>query len=128
MRNRLVAVLVAILLAGSLVSCDEASRVSHNISKEADNFNVERKITVINQRTDTILFQMQGNFSISNSSGGELAVIGANDGGYYKHYIYLSDEITYIVEDMGVRDVNTAKYTIRFNPNMVIPIEVDVVD
>ena len=47
-----------VVMALIVVGCREADRVSYNLSQEADNFNVARKLTVINQRTDTILFQM----------------------------------------------------------------------
>jgi uncharacterized lipoprotein NlpE involved in copper resistance len=122
-----VMVLMTILL---LVGCQrEADKVSYNLSLEADNFNVARKLTVINQRTDTILFQMTGNFSINKESDGDLAVIGENDNGtFYKHFVYLSSEVTYIVEDLGKTGVNKYKYQINFNPRMIIPVEAAIID
>jgi len=107
-----------------LSSCQRQSdKVSYNLSLEADSFNVTRKLTVINQRTDTILFQMTGNFSIEKEADGDLAVIGEDDdGSFYKHFVYLSSEISYIVEDMGTTSVNKYKYEINFNPNMIIPV------
>jgi hypothetical protein len=49
--------------------CREAERVSYNVSKEADSFNVTRRITVFNVRTDKVLWQMTGNFSTQSSNG-----------------------------------------------------------
>ena len=122
-------VLMVLVLTVVLVGCRQADRVSHNLSLEADNFNVARKLTVINQRTDTILFQMTGNFSVKKEDDGDLAVIGENeDGTYYKHFIYLSSEISYIVEDLGKTGVNKHKYSINFNPKMIVPIEPTVID
>jgi hypothetical protein len=107
----------------------QANKVSYNLSLEADNFNVARKLTVINQRTDTILFQMTGNFSIQKEPDGDLAVVGENENGtYYKHFVWLSSEITYIVEDLGTTGVNKYHYTINFNPKMIIPIEIETID
>jgi hypothetical protein len=129
--KKLIAVVVMVIMAMSLlVGCQrEADKVSYNLSMEADNFNVARKLTVINQRTDTILFQMTGNFSIEKESDGDLAVIGENDNGtYYKHFVYLSSEISYIVEDLGKTTVNKHKYEINFNPEMLIPVDATVVD
>lgn len=129
--RRIIAVIVAVLMATILLTgCQrQANRVSYNLSLEADNFNVARKLTVINQRTDTILFQMTGNFSIEKEADGDLAVIGENENGtYYKHFIYLSSEISYIVEDLGKTGVNKYRYEINFNPNMVIPIEPVIID
>jgi hypothetical protein len=104
-----------ILFAGT--SCRQANRVSRNLSQEADSFNVTRKLTVINQRTDTVLFQLTGNFSLQNEGHGELAVIGENDDGrYYKHFVYLGAEVTYIVEDMGGTNVSRHKMQTRMTP------------
>jgi hypothetical protein len=129
--KKFMVVIVMVLMAMSLmVGCNrQADKVSYNLSLEADNFNVARKLTVINQRTDTILFQMTGNFSITKESDGDLAVIGENDNGkYYKHFVYLSSEVTYIVEDLGTTGVNKYRYKINFNPKMIIPVEPGVVD
>jgi hypothetical protein len=128
--KKFIAVVVMVLMVVFLLAgCREAGRVSYNLSMEADNFNVARKLTVINQRTDTILFQMMGNFSIEKEADGDLAVIGENDDGtYYKHFVYLSSEVTYIVEDLGTTGVNKYRYQINFNPKMIIPVEPVIVD
>ncbi len=122
-------VMVVLVLSIFMGCSRQSDKVSYNLSQEADNFNVARKLTVINQRTDTILFQMTGNFSIDKESDGDLAVIGENDDGtYYKHFVYLSSEVTYIVEDLGKTGVNKYRYKINFNPKMIIPVEPGVVD
>jgi hypothetical protein len=125
-----------LLLASTLIlvilftGCQrQAKRVSYNLSLEADSFNVARKLTVINQRTDTVLFQMTGNFSIEKESDGDLAVIGEDaNGQYYKHFVNLSSEITYIVEDLGTTGVSKYAYEINFNPNMIMPVAPVIVD
>ena len=63
----IVLIVAMIMLAG----CDdrEAEKVSYNISKEADNFNVTRRVTVFNTRTDKILLEIIGNLSVQKSSG-----------------------------------------------------------
>ena len=88
-----------------------------------------RKLTVINVRTDSVLFQITGNFSVEKGSDGDLAVIGEDDNGkYYKHFICLADEITYVVEDLGSTGVNKYKYEINFNPNMILPVQPTIID
>ena len=129
----LIVMLVAmLLLLSGLSRCTflrQASRVSRNLSLEADSFNVARKLTVINQRTDTLLFQVTGNFSIANEGHNELAIIGENDNGtYYKHFIYLSDEVVYIVEDLGKTSTSRYRYQINLNPSMLVPFEVTTID
>ena len=127
----LATVLVMVFLV--LTGCREADRVSYNLSQEADNFNVARKLTVINTRAedgnDAILFQMTGNFSITKETDGDLAVVGENpDGTYYKHFVFLTRDISYIVEDLGTTSVDKYRYEINFNPKMIIPVEPVIID
>ena len=120
--------LIAVLLTG----CDtEASRVSYNLSQQADNFNVVREITVINCIQGDVLFQMSGKMSITaDTADNQLEVIVEDDGTYVKHFIGLSNNVTYVVEDLnlGANDVNKYKYTLNFNPNMWIPVNVETID
>ena len=127
--KKIIFVLLIVMIL--VVGCEERQSdiVSHNLSLETDNFNVARKLTVIDTRTDTIHFQMTGNFSIQKEADGDLTVIGENeDGKYYKHFIYLSRDITYIVEDLGKISVGKYNYTINFNPKMILPVDVKTVD
>lgn len=115
-----------------LIGCDtEASRVSYNLSQEAENFNVVREITVINCIQGDVLFQMSGKMSITaDTSDNQLEVIVEDDGTYVKHFIGLSDNVTYVVEDLnlGANDVNKYKYTLNFNPNMWVPVDIETID
>ena len=110
--------------------CTEAERVSYNLSEEADNFNDIRQITVINCIQGDVLFQMTGKMSITaDTTDNQLEVIVEDENGEYKkHFIGLSDNVTYVVEDVTSDDVNKYKYTLKFNPKMWIPVEVDTID
>lgn len=121
---------IIIALSMSLTGCERQSDiVSRNLSLEADSFNVSRQLTVVNCRTDTVIFQMSGNFSIEKEADGDLAVIGEDENGrYYKHFVYLSRDISYIVEDIGKTTVNKHKYQINFNPEMILPLQPVIVD
>lgn len=120
--KKYISVLIAIaLVAMILTGCTEAERVSQNISQRADNFDITRRLTVFNVRTDTILFQMTGLFSIqTDSDDGQLEVTcELDDGTYSKHFVRLSDETTYIVEDLSGADVSKYSYELNFLPKMV---------
>lgn len=111
--------------------CTEAERVSQNLSQEADNFNVVRQLTVIDCITGDTLFQMSGKMSITaDAQDNQLEIIVENDGTYVKHFVGLSDNVTYIVEDLnlGANDVDKYHYTLNFNPNMWIPYDVEIID
>lgn len=100
--------------------CRQSDVVSYNISKEADNFDVTRKITVINARTDSIVFELEGVFSLKNNSSRELTVIckTGNDE-YKKHFIYLNENTLYFVEDVGGADVSSISYEVTFFPQKI---------
>jgi uncharacterized lipoprotein YehR (DUF1307 family) len=130
----LILVMVVVVGLVLLAGCGrESESVSYNLSLEADNFNVTRTLTVINTRAEdgnsSILFQMTGNFSITKAADGDLEVTGENPGNtYYKHFVNLSRDITYIVEDLGTTTVNKHKFEINFNPKMIVPVQPVIID
>ena len=121
---------ISLIALIGLTGCNEADKVSYNISKEADNFNTIRQITVINCIQGDVLFQMTGKMSITaDTNDNQLEVIVEDDNGKYKkHFIGLSDNVTYGVEDVTDGDVSKYHYTLNFNPKMWIPVNVDYID
>lgn len=121
MNKKVKFVLLSVLaLSLLLTGCTEVERVSHNIGIEADNFNVVRRLTVINARTDTVLMQLTGTFSLQNNSTNELEVIcELPDGTYQKHFVYLNEYTLYVVEDISGSDVDKYSYEINFLPEMI---------
>ncbi len=108
---------MALLICLVLTGCTEADQVSSNISKEADNFNVTRKLTVLNARTDTILLELTGTFALKNNSNNELEIIiETAEGKYQKDYVYLNDYTMYVVEDISGTSVDKYHYEINFLP------------
>ena len=126
MKKRIFGVLLVILTFGILmVGCEtEADRVSYNLSQEADNFNVVRQLTVINCLQGDVLFQMTGKMSITaDTSDNQLEIIVENENGTYtKHFVGLSDNVTYVVEQISGEYVNKYKYTLVYNPRMWVPV------
>lgn len=123
--------IAAVIGATALAGCDtEANRVSYNLSQEADNFNDIRQITVINCLQGDVLFQMTGKMSITaDAADNQLEVIVEDEKWEYKkHFIGLSDNVTYVVEDVTAGDVEKYKYTLNFNPEMWLPYEVETID
>lgn len=103
---------------------NESDRVTHNISKEADNFNVTRRIEVINARTDKPLFELVGNFSLKNNISNELEIIVEVEPNVYKkHYIYLSEYTMYVVEDVSGAYVDKYHYEVNYLPEIIAPIK-----
>lgn len=134
--RRIVAIVVVLSILGciaaSLTGCaTQADRVSYNLSQEADNFNNVRQLTVINCLQGDILFQMTGKMSIkADTADNQLeVVVEMEDGTYKKHFVGLSDNVTYVVEDItDGSKVSKYKYTLNFNPNMWWPYNVETID
>jgi len=124
------AVVIACLFLFTGCTERESDVVSRNLSLEADNFNVVRQLTVINCIAGDTLFQMTGKMSITaDTYDNQLeVVVEKEDGTYQKHFIGLSDNVTYVVEDLAINDVSKYKYTLNYNPKMWIPVELAIVD
>ena len=130
MKKKLLSLLiVSILGVGCLCGCGEAERVSQNLSQEADNFNVIRQVTVIDCITGDTLFQMSGKISITaDNTDHQLEIISEENKQYKKHFIGLSDNVSYVVEQLDVKDVDNYKFTINYNPKMWIPVGFENID
>ena len=114
-----------------LTGCQtQADKVSHNLSLEADNFNNVRQVTVINCLQGDVLFQMTGKLSITaDTADNQLEIVVEDENGEYKkHFIGLSNNVTYVVEDITTKDVSNYKYTLNFNPKMWLPVTVETID
>ena len=123
MKKFIVIALLTVAIIVAMCGCTQADRVSHNVSKQADNFNITRRLAVINARSDEPVFEMIGNFSISNTSTNELAVtVEVAPGTYKKHYVYLNQWTIYVVEDVSGAYVDPYHYEVNFLPEMIVPV------
>jgi hypothetical protein len=122
--KKLVAIILTVLVMITMFAgCRQADRVSYNISQQADNFNVTRRLAVINARSDEPIFELIGNFALSNTATNELAVtVEVSPGVYKKHYVYLNDWTIYVVEDVSGAYVDPYHYEVNFLPEMFIPV------
>ena len=123
-------VIAGMVLLGGCIKTRQSETVSYNLSMEADNFNVVRQLTVINCIQGDIIFQMTGKMSITaDTADNQLEVIVEDENGMYKkHFIGLSDNVTYTVEQKRYKNVDNYKYTLNFNPKMWMPISIKTVD
>lgn len=130
MKKKLIAFATVVVAAVLMVSCSKADRVSHNLSREADEMNITRKVTVINGITNQTIFQATGQMSIEYvEERKQLNIIALDDeGNYKKHIIGISDNVSYVVEDVtGMKGIDT-KYRMYFNPNMILPVDVKLAE
>ena len=112
----LIAACLIIATICTLASCSEAHRVNNNLSKQAEYFESERRVTVYNARTDKIIMFIEGYINISNNTHNELVVtakVGANT--YKKNYVYLNDYTLYVVEDINGTHTDPYHYKVYFD-------------
>ena len=120
--KKILIILLCVVMFAILTGCNQADRVSTNVSKEADNFNVTRRVTVFNTRSDTVLLEIIGNLSIKHSSGDVDIIVEVAPNQYRKHFVSLNDWTTYVVEDISGAYVDKYHYEVNFLPEMIIPI------
>lgn len=119
------AMLLALVIVLLLTACSEADKVNANISKQADYFESERRITVYNARTDKIILEAEGYMSISNNGNSELVVTcKVGPGEYKKNYIYLNGYTLYVVEDISGTHSDPYHYKMYFHTEFPIDVEV----
>jgi len=114
---------VAVLcLAAGLAACSrEADVASYNLSQVADNFGVNRRIVFYNGITDKYMLVIEGLCSQLHEPK-KLTVtckVGPND--YKKHFLGLSDNVTYFSEQMEPAKVSVYHYRVTFNPSVIVP-------
>lgn len=110
-----------------LTGCTDADVASHNLSTDADNFKVLRKVTFINTVSDEVLYTVEGNFSINADMGDNQLEIVAQTGKdeFQKHFLGLSPTTVYIVEQLEWQEVDKYRFKINIKPSSLIP-DVDI--
>ena len=123
--KKILAILTMAILIFTFAGCSEADKVNANLSKQADYFECERKITVYNARTDNIILEAEGYMSISNNSNNELVITvktGANE--YKKNYVYLNAYTMYAVEDITGTHTDPYHYKLYWHTEVLPDVEV----
>lgn len=125
MNYKLVAIAGALML--SLGACTPAQTASYNLSNDSDNFRVMRRVVFVNGITDKYLLSIEGLCSITKDKGdAQLEVTcKTGDGEYKKHYLGISDNVTYFVEQLDPASVDTYHYKVQFRPEELLP-DIDV--
>lgn len=130
MKKKIAAGVLALgLLFGVGACASDADRASRNLSTAAEQFEIERRIVFINGITDEYLLEIQGRCSVeteNSAAEGSIEVtckIGPDE--YKKHYLGLSDNVTFLVEQLDPIDVSVYNYRVVFKPLNIIP-DIDI--
>lgn len=120
------AAIIAALTLVTLAACGtQAERASHNVSVEADNFNVDRRLAVINTITGDPQLELIGKFSIKDADNQLEVTVKDDNGNFKKHIVGLGPTVTYVVEDISGADISNTRYQISYLPDAIIPITVE---
>lgn len=108
-----------------LSACSQADKVSQNVSNDADNFKVERRVVIINTRTDKIEFVAKGLISVNTEDSKKLVILAkVGKSQYKKDIINLTNNNMYTVEDLSGANVNSYKYEVTWLPESVVPVKI----
>jgi hypothetical protein len=113
----------ALLTTLLVVGCSDADIASHNISKAADNFEIQRRIVFINGITDRYMLTIEGLCSLGNrDTPGKMSVTCKTaESKYKKHYLGLSDNVTFVSEQLDAEKVSAYHYRLFFKPQALVP-------
>lgn len=123
---------VSMVIALMMVACfttgcldTQADVASYNLSKDAEEFKITRKISFVNGITDNILLTVVGKCSVEFEHEKFVVICKMKDGSLAKHYMGRSDNSFPIIEQLVGADVNTSHYKVIYRPQSIIP-DVDI--
>lgn len=115
---------LAALAAAALIAAgcgSNADTVSKNISKEAEKFNVQRKIVGINGITDKPLFLVEGKCSVEREELGLVVICKHGPNDFRKHFVGISDNVTYVVTQVEGISVSEYRTKVILRPTSIVP-------
>jgi hypothetical protein len=113
---------IGFTLIGSSVACSsDADVASQNLSKAAEQFEVNRRIVAINNITDQYLFVVEGRCSIEFPDGRYEVICKLSNGTFAKHFVSRADQTTMIAEQINGTEVDTDQYRVIFKPEVIVP-------
>ncbi|OMF05244.1 hypothetical protein BK129_14750 [Paenibacillus amylolyticus] len=121
-KTKLMTVLLSIALL--LTACTDADIASSNISKAADNFEIPRRIVFYNGITDKYMLTVEGRCSLGNADNRDqqlTVTCKVGEDKYKKHFLGLSDNVTYFAEQLEPVDVSVYHYRVTFKPQAILP-------
>lgn len=121
MNKKIVTVIIGLALL--LTACTDADTISHNLSKSADSFQVQRRVVFFNGITDEYLLTIEGLCALGEGDKTESLTVTCKVGkdDYKKHYLGLSDNVSYFVEQTDAKFEDRFHYKVLFRPGSIVP-------
>lgn len=107
----------------ALTACADADVASRNLSKAADQFEVNRRVVFYNGITGDYMLTVEGLCALGNQDAARQLTITCKTGAgeYKKHFLGLSDNVTYFVEQLKPLAVDVYHYRVVFKPSVIAP-------
>ena len=120
--NKVWTMLAAVgFMLAAFAGCDDAKIASRNLSKAAENFEIDRRIIFYNGITDTYMLTIDGRCAIDDQGKQLEVVCKVSQDAYKKHFLGLSDNVTYFAEQLETADVSAYHYRVTFKPQTILP-------
>ncbi len=103
------------------LSCRDADIASSNLSYAADNFELDRRVIFYNGITDAYMLTIRGRCAIKDQNRQLEVTCKTGPDEYKKHFLGLSDNVTYFAEQMTTANVSVYHYEVAFKPQVIIP-------
>ena len=123
MMKRILSAVGVVAIALGLGACTDAQIASQNLSKAADMFEIQRRIVFYNGITDSYMLTIEGNCSINKDKMDAQLEVTCKTGNaqYKKHFLGISDNVTYFVEQIDAAQASTHHYRVIFKPSAIVP-------
>ena len=118
----LIIVAVVVLMSMCLTNCSDSEVASANISRAAHQFEIFRRVVFYNGITNDYILEVRAFCSVNPEPDGRLSVtIKTESGAFLKHYLGLSDNVTYFCEQLVPAEVSDKRYRVIFKPSVIVP-------
>ena len=121
LKTKIIAGALAVLSAVTLAGCTSAEIVDNNTTRDAQNFKIERRIVFFNGITDKYLLSIEGRCNIEDQGSQLEALCKVGDDEYKKHFLGLSDNVSYFIEQLEPHKSDEFHYEVQFRPEAIIP-------
>lgn len=122
MKFRKTVIGAALATTALLTGCTtDATRVSENLAKGAEAFEINRRVVLVNGITDNPLLVVEGRCSFDDTESKVNITCKIGDNEYKRHSMGLSDNVTYVVEQLETADASVYHYRVEFKPENIIP-------
>ena len=118
---KIIRTMLTALVVAAAAGCNDAQIASSNLSRAADNFEILRRVVFLNGITDTYLLSIEGLCSVEDQSNQLEVTCKVGQTEYKKHFLGLSDNVTYFAEQLDGAQVSAYHYRVVFKPQAIIP-------